>query len=313
MSRKPDQYHPSSSSHGQAFAKIEKYMTNDGSLRAASVVCTEVIEEARGIHKSFPLATAALGRTLIAAGLLSSFMKEKEKISLQFKGDGPLGQVFAEGTHDGFVRGFVQNPFAEIPSFDGKLPVGLGIGQGSLAIATSAPFEKAPYTGMVEIQTGEIAEDIAYYLFQSMQIPSIVALGTYIDTDQKVTAAGGMIVQLMPGATEKLIEKLETKVRQMRSVTDMIRSGAGPTDLLVEVVDDLSILNFGSERYLSYSCHCTIERVESALNLLGVEELTKMIADQEQADIRCEFCGRSYKIPPEQIKKLIEKSTTVKS
>jgi len=308
MKRDRDQYHPSSSSHGQAYARIERFISNDGTIRASSVVCTDVIEEARKIHDTFPVATAALGRALVGVGLLASFLKDKEKLSLHFKGDGPLGQVFAEGTEEGFVRGFVVNPHAHIPSVEGKLAVGPAVGRGVLNVAHSAPYEKSPYTGTVAIQTGEIAEDLAYYLFQSMQIPSVVALGVFVEPDNSVSAAGGMIVQLMPGATEKTIETLEKSVQNMRPVTEMIQAGAGPQDMVMELLEDFTTRQFGVDKYLSYSCHCTKARVIAAVSLLGRQEVETMVKNKETQEVRCDFCGRKYVVSTQDLQELLQKA-----
>ena len=275
-------------------AVIERFMTKDGSLQVASVVCTEVIEEARKIHDTFPIASAALGRALTGAGLLASFLKDSSRLALHFKGDGPLGPVFAEGTSDGHVRGFVVNPHIHLPSKNGKLNVGAGVGKGLLSVAKSAPHDKQPYTGSVEIQTGEIGEDIAFYLFQSQQIPSVVALGVFVEADNSVSAAGGAILQAMPGVTEATLEKLEKRVSKMRSITDMIRGGALARDLAFEILEDFEFQKLDQTLNLTYQCQCSTARVEKALLLVGAEEIKALIEKNTPAEVLCDFCGRKY-------------------
>jgi molecular chaperone Hsp33 len=277
-------------------SKIEKFISSDGSLRVSVVICSDVIEQARIIHGTFPVGSAALGRALVGAGLLASFQKGADaRTALHFKGDGPLGSVFAEGTSEGYVRGFIVNPQIHVPSKNGKLNVGGGIGKGILSVAMTLPDQKMPYTGSVDIQSGEIGEDIAFYLFQSQQTPSIVALGVYVEPDNSVSAAGGMILQAMPGVTDDVLAKLEARVPLMRSMTDLIREGATTSDLANEILGDFQFRKVSDEAVtMSYTCHCSSVRVEKALLLAGGEELKILIAKNESAEIKCDFCGRKY-------------------
>jgi molecular chaperone Hsp33 len=276
--------------------KIHRYITNDGTIRVSSVVCTDVINEARKIHDAFPVATAALGRALIGAGLLASFMKDEGRMALYFKGDGPVGNFFAEGDSDGAIRGFITNPQVHVPSVNGKLNVGGAVGKGMLSVATSLPNEKSPYTGTVQIQSGEIGEDIAYYLFQSQQTPSIVALGVFVEPDYSVTAAGGTILQVLPGATEQTLTTLEKRVAQMRSVTEIIRSGGGVEELVFEVLEDFSFRKIDDSLAFRYECQCSLTKVERSLLLLGEDELKALVRENKPAEVRCDFCGKKYDI-----------------
>jgi molecular chaperone Hsp33 len=274
--------------------KIEKFMTTDGTVRASAVICTDLINEAQKIHKSYPVGSAALGRALIGAGLLSTFMKDAGKIAFHFKGDGPLKSIFAEGDSDGSVRGFIGNPQVHVPSKNGKLNVGGAVGQGILSVAISLPDKKQPYTGSVKIQSGEIGEDIAYYLYQSQQTPSIVALGVFVEPDNSISAAGGCILQVMPGGTEKTLETLESRVTQIRSVTQMIREGAKTSDLAMELLEDFNFRPVEETRKLVYKCHCSMRRVERSLLLVGATEIQALIDKKEAAEVFCDFCGRQY-------------------
>ncbi|MDZ4677495.1 MAG: Hsp33 family molecular chaperone HslO [Oligoflexia bacterium] len=275
---------------------IERFISDDGTVVASSVIATSVIEEARMIHNTMPVASAALGRALIGAGLLATFMKENGRIALYFKGDGPLGNLFAEGSSDGSVRGFVNNPQIHVPSKNGKLNVGEGIGKGMLSVATSLPHEKQPYTGTVEIQSGEIGEDIAYYLLQSQQVPSIVALGVFVEPDNSVSAAGGTIVQVMPGVKDETLGLLEKRVKEMKTVTEQIRAGASTSDLAFEILEDLKFRKLDQTFSFHYSCQCSSVRVERSLLLLGSKELQELVDKKESTEVRCDFCGRKYSV-----------------
>jgi molecular chaperone Hsp33 len=286
-------------------AVIEKFISNDGTIMASSVIATSVIEEARLIHNSFPVASAALGRALIGAGLLASFLKEKGRMALYFKGDGPLGNIFAEGSSDGSVRGFVTNPQIHVPSKNGKLNVGGGVGKGVLSVATSLPNEKQPYTGTVTLQSGEIGEDIAYYLFQSQQIPSIVALGVFVEPDNSISAAGGTIVQVMPGVSDESLALLEARVKQIRPVTELIRDGAKTSDLAYEVLEDFKFRKLDETLDLTYACQCSLRKVERSLLLLGEKDLTELVAKNEATEVRCDFCGRKYSVDHETLEGLL--------
>lgn len=285
--------------------EIEKYITKDGTVRAAAVVATPIIQEMQTIHQSFPVATAAMGRAVIGAGLLASFLKNGARLSFHFKGDGPLGQVFAEGDETGAVRGFVTNPQTHIESKNGKLNVGEAVGKGFLTVATSLVQDKQPYSGTVQIQTGEIGDDIAFYLYQSQQTSSIVALGVFVEPDGKVSSAGGVVVQLMPGATEKTISLLENKVKQMRSMTEVIRSGGKTFDLVAEVLEDFEFRKLDQGQIMRYECQCNLTRVEKALMLLGEKEVKQM---EDPVDVRCDFCGRKYSVTQKELKKLFKAS-----
>jgi len=292
---------------------VEKFISDDGTLRVSSVICTAVIQEAQKIHSTYPVASAALGRALIGAGLLATFMKEEGKVALHFKGDGPLGHVFAEGTSTGEVRGFIVNPQIHVPSQNGKLAVGAGVGQGVLSVAMSIPNEKQPYTGSVKIQSGEIGEDIAYYLFQSQQIPSVVALGVFVEPDNSVSAAGGSILQVMPGATDKTLEILEGRVKEMRSVTEIIREGGTAHDLAYEILEDFRFRKLeDSDVNFKYICQCSMVRVERSILLFGASEIEAMVKEKKDSEVVCDFCGRKYVVDSPTLEGLLSIATRAK-
>lgn len=255
-----------------------------------------MIQEAQSIHQSYPVASAALGRALIGAGLLATFMKDEGKLALHFKGDGPLGQIFAEATTNGDVRGFINHAQVHVDSKNGKLDVGRGVGKGVLSVAMSLPNEKQPYTGTVKIQSGEIGEDIAYYLFQSQQTPSVVALGVFVEADNTVSAAGGSLLQVMPGATEATLQALEERVKQMQPVTEIIRNGGTTEDLAFDVLEDFNFRKLDESITLQYKCQCSMVKVERSILLLGEKEISSMVADQKSSEVICDFCGRKYEV-----------------
>ncbi|MCC6277940.1 MAG: Hsp33 family molecular chaperone HslO [Oligoflexia bacterium] len=285
--------------------KIEKFLSADGTVMAASVVATDLINEARVIHGCSPVATAALGRALIGAGLMGSFIKNEGRVAFYFKGDGPLGQLFAEGNSEGHVRGFVSNPQIELPPKNGKLDVGGAVGRGILSVAHSLPTEKQPYTGSVQIQTGEIAEDIAFYLFQSQQIPSIVALGVFVEANRHVSHAGGVIVQVMPGAKEETLTHLENSVKKMKPVTEVLRNGGSAADLALDLLEDLTLRKLDYDKSLVYKCTCSGMKVERSLMLMGETHIKALIKDRVPAEVSCDFCGRKYSVDQETLKALL--------
>ncbi len=287
---------------------IERFITTDGTLRLSAVICTKVIEETRNIHNSFPVATAALGRSLIGAGLLASFLKNKGRIGLYFKGDGPLGPVFAEGDFSGQVRGFASFPQIHLPSKSGKLDVGGAVGKGVLSVATSTVDNKKPYIGTVPLQSGEIGDDIAHYLFQSQQVPSVVALGVFIEADNSVGAAGGTILQAMPGVKEITLKTLEERVKQMHTVTELIKAGGTTSDLAYEVLEDFNFRKLDERTALQFACHCSSKRVERSLLLLGEVELQALVDRNIDAEVNCDFCGRKYLVDLNTLKGLLSLS-----
>lgn len=280
---------------------IVRGITKDGFIKAAAVQSTELVEEARRIHRTLPLATAALGRTLTAASLMGDELKEEDgSVTLQVRGDGPLGAITAVSDSEGNVRGYLQNPAVDLPlKTNGKLDVGGGVGQGVLTVIKDIGA-KEPFSGKVELLSGEIAEDVAYYYYASEQIPTVCALGVLVDTDQHVKQAGGYIIQLMPGAPDGLVSILEARVQETPSMTTMMEKGMTAEEVLQYMLDGMRF----EELYkhdVKYECKCSRQKVEQAVLSIGREELKRLYEEEETVKVTCQFCDKEYVFTKEEI------------
>lgn len=287
-------------------ARIIRAMTKDGSARAIILDGRDIVERARQIHNTTPVATAALGRTLLATSLAGSMLGEKEDvITIRFKGDGVGGSVVATSDWCGNVRGFIQKPGADLPlRADGKLDVGGCIGQGELYILRDAGGSE-PYVGISKIQTGEVGDDIAYYYATSEQVPTVCALGVLVDRDYTVLRAGGALIQLLPFYDDEVAEKLEQNVAKMRPVTKILSEGT-LEDVLAEVLDGIEYDLF-DEIECEYKCACSREKTDNALISLGARELTDMIENGEEVtEMTCSFCDEVYKYSKSDLKHLLK-------
>lgn len=287
-------------------ARIIRAMTKDGSARAIILDGRDIVERARQIHNTTPVATAALGRTLLATSLAGSMLGEKEDvITIRFKGDGVGGSVVATSDWCGNVRGFIQNPAADLPlRADGKLDVGGCIGQGELYILRDAGGSE-PYVGISKIQTGEVGDDIAYYYATSEQVPTVCALGVLVDRDYSVLRAGGALIQLLPFYDDEVAEKLEQNVAKMRSVTKILSEGT-LEDMLAEVLAGIEYDLF-DEIECEYKCACSREKTDNALISLGARELIDMIENGEEVtEMTCSFCDEVYKYSKSDLKHLLK-------
>ena len=273
-------------------------------VRALAAVTTDVVEEARRRHETFPTATAALGRTLTAGLLLGATMKDEERLSIELCGDGPLRRVMVTTNGAGQVRGYVSRPETHLPSKNGKLDVAGAIGSGVLCVMRTQPWNKEPYRSVMNLVSGEIAQDITHYLVTSEQMPSATALGVFVNADGTVGAAGGFLVQVLNGAPSELAGLIEENVGQLPHVTSMIRRGDGPHDILQAVLAGLDV-RFIADQPVRFACPCTRERVLGALLLLGPAEIEDMIAKEGQAEVRCEFCAERYLIGRDELAMLI--------
>ena len=286
--------------------KLIRAISNDGFVQAVAISSKNIVERARQIHNCEPVACAALGRVLSAASMLGNALKvEGSSVTLQVKGGGPLGTVLAVGDEFGNVRGYVQNPgLAIMEKYQGKLDVGAAVGtEGSLTVIKDLNM-KEPYIGSIALVSGEIAEDLTAYLAESEQIPSAVALGVLVDRDRTVKAAGGYIIQLLPGAGDDVIDKLEQGIQRAGNVTTMLDSGMGPLEILQAVMGDLGV-EVLEEVDVAYKCYCSRERVTGVLLSLGREELTQLADEQETAEVECRFCDVIYKFTADDIRQLL--------
>ncbi len=276
----------------------------DGAIRVFAAVSTDLVNEAQRIHHTYPVATAALGRTLTAAAIMGAGLKnEDDSITIQFKGDGPIERVIAVTDAKSCVRGYVGNPYVDLPlSEKGKLDVGRAVGKGQLSVVRDLGL-KEPYIGQVPIVTGEIAEDLTYYYAASEQIPTAMSLGVLVGTDNCAIAAGGFMLQLMPEADEALAAALEEKMKTIPPVTKMITDGMTAENILFAVTDGFDMLMDNHIITPEYRCKCSKERMERALISIGKEELESIIKEQGEAELSCQFCDNKA-----ELKKLLKEA-----
>ncbi|MBO5513487.1 MAG: Hsp33 family molecular chaperone HslO [Mogibacterium sp.] len=275
-------------------------------VRAFAISSTELTAEAREIHHTFPVVTAALGRLLSAGAMMGSMMKgENDKLTLIMKGDGPIGQLTVTVDSHGNVKGFPAEPSVDIPlKRAGKLDVGGAIGRGTLTVIMDIGL-KEPYNGQVEIQTGEIGDDLAYYFTVSEQTPSAVGLGVMVDTDSSVKHAGGFIIQMMPDVEEGTVAAIEAKLDGADPVTTMMEKGMSPEDILEYYLGDLD-LRINEKLPVQFHCDCSKERVAGALATLSTKDLSDIINDGEEIEVKCYFCNSAYKFQVDELKEMIE-------
>ena len=286
--------------------RIVRAISTDGMVQAAAICSRDLTERARQIHKTLPVATAALGRALAAASMMGNALKsDGASLTLQFKGGGPLGTVLAVSDNEGCVRGYVTNPHTDLPLRpDGKLDVGGAVGhEGTLTVIKDLHM-KEPYVGTIDLLGGEIAEDVAGYFVESEQIPTACALGVLVDRDQSVKSAGGYLIQLMPGAREDTIAKVEGGVMAAGPVSAILEQNDDPEALLRTVMSDFD-LKILETCPVSYKCYCSRQRVERALISLGKSELEQMLAEQGGCQLTCQFCDAVYDFSADDLRALI--------
>ncbi len=287
--------------------ELVRAMTADGMVKAVAVTGRDLVERARTIHTLLPMATAALGRTLLGASMMGDMLKEQNgSLTLQIKGGGPLGTVLAVSDCEGNVRGYVQNPHVDLVEKEpGKLDVGAAVGMtGTLTVIKDIGL-KEPYVGSIGLFSGEIADDLAMYFVESEQIPTACALGVLVGTDQSVTSAGGYLIQLLPGAGEDIITKIEAGVRRVGSVSRVLETGTDAEGLLRAVLSDFD-LEILEKHPIEYRCYCSRERVTRALISMGREELADLLREQGEAELTCQFCDKIYRYSKPELEKLLE-------
>ena len=286
--------------------RIVRAISSDGMVQAAAIYSRNLTERARQIHKTLPVATAALGRALAGASMMGNALKgQGASLTLQIKGGGPLGTVLAVSDNEGNVRGYVTNPQVELPlRADGKLDVGGAVGhEGTLTVIKDLHM-KEPYVGTIDLLGGEVAEDIAGYFVESEQIPTACGLGVLVDRDQSVKSAGGYLIQLMPGATEDTIVKVEGGIMAAGPVSTLLEQDPDPEHLLRAVMSDFD-LKILETQPVSYKCYCSRERVERALISLGRKELEEMLREQGGCQLSCQFCDTVYDFSKEDLERLL--------
>lgn len=280
-------------------------IARDAGIQISAAVTTGLVERARQIHNTTPVATAALGRTLTATAIMGSQLKVDDgSVTVQVKGNGPLGTIVCVGDADGYVRGYLQNPSADLPLRpDGKLAVGAGVGRGYLMVIKDIGL-KDPITGTVALVNGEIAEDLTRYFAESEQIPSACALGVLVDTDCTVKCAGGWLVQLMPGVKDADIDRLEANLAKLEPMTTMLDKGMSLEKIVQAVLDGFAV-DFLQTDEIGYRCACSREKVERALISMGKTELGKMADEQENSEVTCQFCDKIYTFSREELRELL--------
>ena len=279
----------------------------DGGIRAVGAITTKLTAVARERHKLSYVATAALGRTMTAGLLMASSMKRVDsRVNIRIKGDGPLGGILVDAGLDGTVRGYVGNPSVELPpNAQGKLDVGGAVGNGFLYVVRDVGYGY-PYSSTVELVSGEVGEDVAHYLVTSEQTPSAVVLGVFVGA-QGVTAAGGLLLQILPKAArdEALVETLESRVSALQGFTPLLQSGKNLTEIFQDILGDMGLHIFPETQMLRFHCSCSFDRMLGALKILGEAELEDMIAKDDGAEATCDFCGEVYLANSDQLAQLI--------
>ncbi len=285
----------------------------DGTIRLISAVTTTTVTEAVRRHQTSPTASAALGRTLTGAALLGASLKDFDRLSVKVQAEGPIGAIIVEANKFGQVRGYVKNPDAELPVNDsGKFDVSGIVGQGMFYVIRESGFDiglhRDPYVGSVPIVSGEIAEDFAYYLAKSEQIPSAVLLGVLLQNSEPyVTAAGGVMIQMMPGANEHIVTMIEDTIAHAPHLTSLIKEGASAADLAKLALGEIGF-DVLEEREVEFKCTCSMEKAETMIAALGAAEVRAMIDEDKGAVMSCGFCSEIYQLSEEDLERILERS-----
>lgn len=284
---------------------LVRIFTKEGNVRGLACVTTNLVEEARRRHGTVPTASAALGRALSGGVLFGALLKTGQRVALTFEGNGPLKKIIVEAESNGSVRGYVEVPDIYLLREDGKLDVAGALGKtGSLTVIKDLGL-KEPYKRIVPLCSGEIAEDLAFYLSESEQIPSAVGLGVYVEPDKHVSAAGGFLLQVLSPKDEEMVDTLIERLGQLPPVTQLLREGNNPEQILERLFSGIPYDTL-EKRALAFHCSCARDTIERVLTSLGREELDKMIAAQDTTDVSCEFCGRRYPFSREELTRLME-------
>lgn len=279
--------------------------TADG-VRIYAAVTTDLVNEAIRRHDCYPVAAAALGRTMTAALLLAANLKNQEALTIQFAGDGPLGKIVADAVPEGFVRGYLDEPHVNLPlNVQGKLDVGGGVGRGMLSVTRFTGL-KEPVTGSIEITDGEIADDLTKYLFVSEQTPSSVGLGVRIDPDFHCIGAGGFFLQPLPDASEDCLDRLESNLRQVSSVSRMVEQGMDAKGIIAELMSGMPV-HYLTTTDLSFRCSCSKERISEVLMSLNRKDLESLVQDG-QAEVCCHFCNEKYLFHGEELQAILDEA-----
>ncbi len=285
---------------------IIRAVTDDGLIRAFGSQTKNTVEKARGFHSTSPVATAALGRLLTAAAMMGSMLKgEKDLVTLQLNGNGPLGRVLAVSGCDSRVKGYVDNPLVDMPlNSNGKLDVGNAVGKDGYFTVIQDLGLKEPYIGKIPLETGEVGDDLAKYFAISEQVPSVVALGVLVDKDYSCKNAGGFIIQVMPGATDEDITKLENNIKNITSVTKMLEDGMSIEEIMGVALEGFCF-HFTDKGDVDYYCNCSRERVRKVLKSIGSDEIEAIIKEDGKAELDCHFCSQKYLFEKDELNQIL--------
>ncbi len=286
--------------------KISRYVSEDLQLRLVSVNATEVVEHMRKTQNTYPLSTVALGRAMVGALLMASHLKGEQELSLDFQVDGPIQRVYAQANVQGGVRGYVFNPGVSLQPGQNNLDLKEAMGSGFLTVTTYLPHQETPHRGTVELFSGEIGEDIAQYYQNSMQRPTMVSVGVSLDSAGKVAAAAGALVEVMPGADEKLIQTLESNLKNLKGPSQALVEGQSPEEWVRSLAGTIKLNEIPHPHHAHYSCPCDHQRVLRSLGLLEDEEIKEAIATGEVIKVQCQMCGTWYTAGPEELKAVQE-------
>ena len=279
----------------------------NGQVRAFAAITRETVEEARQHHGTSPVATAALGRLLTAGAMMGSMMKnDTDMLTLQVRGDGPIGGITVTADSKGDVKGYVENPDVMLPQKNGKLDVGGAVGIGLLQVIKDMGL-KEPYSGQTILVSSEIAEDLTYYFANSEQVPSSVGLGVLMEKDNTVKTAGGFIIQMMPFAEDATISQIEENLKHVTSVTELLDKGYTPEQLLEELLGNVG-LEITDTMPTRFYCNCSKERVEQAVASVGKKDIREMINDGKPIEVKCHFCNTAYHYSVEELKNILKRS-----
>ena len=281
----------------------------DGQIRAFAATTKEMVETAKNAHNTSPIATAALGRLMTAAAMMGSDLKgEGELLTLRIEGDGPIGGLLVTADGKGYVKGYAFNPDVMLPpNAQGKLDVGGSLGLGVLSVIKDIGL-KEPYVGQTQLITGEIAEDLTYYFATSEQVPSSVALGVLMNKDNTVRQAGGFIIQLLPGASDEIIDRLEAKLSGISSITSLLDAGKTPEEILTDILGEFG-LEILKKMPVQFHCDCERSRVEKAIISIGRKEIQDMIDEEKEIEVNCQFCNKHYKFSVDELGEMLKKAT----
>ena len=279
----------------------------NGQVRAFAATTREVVETAREHHNTSPVATAALGRLLTAGAMMGSMMKnDTDMLTIQIRGDGPLGGITVTADSHANVKGYVNNPDVVLPPKNGKLDVGGAVGIGLIQVIKDLGL-KEPYSGQTILVTSEIAEDLTYYFANSEQVPSSVGLGVLMEKDNTVKCAGGFIIQMMPFATDETISQIEENLKNVTSVTNLLEQGYTPEQLLETLLGNVG-LEITDTIPTQFYCNCSKERVEQAVVSVGKKDIQEMIGEGKPIEVKCFFCNTAYQYTVEELKQIIKRS-----